>query len=75
MVHLILAEVLTFWQHLAYADICSPCGLRPPNSELQGSTQFLCIYYPQAVNGFTALYSHFRSPEIRGGGSLGLDRI
>lgn len=28
-----------------------------------------------SVNGFTALSSHFRSPEIRGEGSLGPDRI
>lgn len=75
VVYLILAEVLVFWQHLTYADICSLCGLRPPNPGLPWSTQFLCIYYRQAVNGFTTLASCFRSTEICGRGSLGPDPV
>lgn len=75
VVHLSLAEVLVFWQHLAYANIRSLCGLRPRNPGLPWSTKFLRIYYRQAVKGFAALASRFRSPEICGRGSLGRDPV
>lgn len=76
VIHLSRAEVLVFWQHLAYANIRSLCGLRPPNPGLPWSTQFLRIYYyRQGVKGFTALASRFRSPDICGGGSPGLDSV
>lgn len=48
MAHLILAAALAFCQHLAYADIYSFCGLRPPNPGLLRSPQYPSIQ-PQAT--------------------------
>lgn len=67
MAHLILAAVVAFCQHLAYADIYSFCGLRPPNPAESSVPK-----YPTAGNsGSTALTSLFRSPETWGEGGLG----